>query len=108
MKLSSPPIGLGQSCARYVFASARASLVGVIVIFVPFAAGAAACFSPPPHAATSTAAVRARSPGTLERCQIMERNSLMGSGLGYGDRPPGTILHPKPAREKEARGWRTA
>ena len=37
----------------------------------------------PPHAAaTSTAAVRARSPGTLERRQDMERNSLMDSGLG--------------------------
>jgi hypothetical protein len=53
-----------------------------MVIFAALAAGAAAFFSPPPQAAASSTTVRARGPDTLERRQVMERNSLMGCGLG--------------------------
>src|SRR6476646_5481599 len=77
MKLSSPPMGFGQSFARYVFASARASPVGVIAIFVAFVAGAAAGFSPPPQPEpTMVARARARATDNLERRQVMGRCSL--------------------------------
>jgi hypothetical protein len=69
-------------------------------IFVALAAGAADCFSPP-HAAASAASIRASDPGNLERCQVMERDSLRMWGWTGRRTPPGTILHPKSAPEKE-------
>src|SRR5262249_29789964 len=81
---SSPPMGDGHSLARKVWASARASPVGAIVILLTGRRGVLGSF--PPHAASRPRATQANTPRPGRR-KALDMGGLWGNRLQSYHRP---------------------